>query len=107
MTISTRTSCRRLATKTRKITKMKTSAATSSDLISKVSLRGISGAGRGRDAVNFLRSQRSGRPNTNARIEREQDRLDDMEERLVAKYARLEKMLQMINSQMGALGMLG
>ncbi len=45
--------------------------------------------------------------NTNERIEREKTRLARIEERLIAKFARLERTLQMINSQMGALGMLG
>ncbi|MBN1818548.1 MAG: flagellar filament capping protein FliD [Sedimentisphaerales bacterium] len=44
--------------------------------------------------------------NHNARIEREETRLEKIEERLIAQYARLERNLQMINQQMAGLNML-
>ena len=44
--------------------------------------------------------------NIEERIEQEQDRLDRMEERLIAKYARLEKTLTLLQNQTAALNML-
>lgn len=41
------------------------------------------------------------------RIEREEKRLTNVETRLIAKYARLERILSMMQQQMGAAGMLG
>ena len=39
-------------------------------------------------------------------IENEQNRLEDVETRLITKYARLEKVLTMLQMQMGAVNML-